>query len=175
MAILGPSRPFLAIFRPFLRKISDRNLLNQFVWCQASPDTTLEYPQRVLCWNLKMAILGPSRPFSGHFSAILTKDWLSNFIKSLCMMSGIFWHSFRVPTKGTLLKLQKWPFWAQIGHFSAILTEDWWSIFIKSLCMMSDISWYNFRVPTKGTLLKLGKWPFWALLGHFRPFLGHFG
>ena len=128
MAILGPSRPFLAIFRPFLRKISDRNLLNQFVWCQASPDTTLEYPQRVLCWNLKMAILGPSRPFSGHFSAILTKDWLSNFIKSLCMMSGIFRHSFRVPTKGTLLKLQKWPFWAQIGHFQAIFRPFWLKI-----------------------------------------------
>ena len=25
--------------------------------------------------------------------------------------------NFRVPTKGTLLKLQKWPFWAQVGHF----------------------------------------------------------
>ena len=128
MAILGPSRPFLAIFRPFLRKISDRNLLNQFVWCQASPDTTLEYPQRVLCWNSKMAILGPNRPFSGHFSAILTKDWWSNFIKSLCMMSGISWYNIRVPTNGTLLKLRKWPFWAQVGHFRAIFRPFWLKI-----------------------------------------------
>ena len=123
-----------------------------------------------------MAILGPSRPFSGHFSAILTKDWLSNFIKSLCMMSGIFWHSFRVPTKGTLLKLQKWPFWAQIGHFQAIFRPFW--LKIGDQILLNHFVWCqtfpdtSLEYPQRVHFVETWKM---AILGPIRPFQAIFG
>ena len=52
----------------------------------------------------------PIYPFLGHFGRFLRIEWLK-WPNSFCILSGIFWHKFRVPTWGSLVKIENHHFW----------------------------------------------------------------
>ena len=144
MAYLGPKWPFSKFQQSTLcgySKIVSRDAWHHAKWINKFDHQFLgkmaqKWHNRTQKWPFskyqQSTLLGPTRPKMAIFKVTAKYLlWVLYTCVKRCLtlwiLSWLIWSpnldkimNFRVPTKGTSLKLQKWPFWAQVGHFRAI-------------------------------------------------------